>query len=374
VTADDASPLSQTPLAAQHRTLGARMVDFGGWDMPLEYSGISDEHLAVRTRAAIFDVSHMGEIEIAGDDALAGLQRVSCNDASKLGVGQAQYSALTTPEGGFVDDIVIYRLADAHFLLVVNAANTAKVNTWITEQTKVAGRNNDVVVFNSSSRYGLLAVQGPKAIEALQMLTGVELAGVRRFSFANGEVASVRATIARTGYTGEDGFELLVPAPQAERVWTAVLDAGKGVSLVPAGLGARDTLRLEAGMRLYGNDIDEETTVLEAGLEGIVSWDKGDFVGRDALERQRASGVGRKLVGFEMVDPGIARHGHDVYASGEKVGTVTSGTRTPFLEKAIGMTYLPVDHTASGSELAIDIRGRRATARVVPLPFYRRMQ
>ena len=361
--------LKKTPLNARHRTHGARMVPYAGWDMPVEYSGIVEEHLAVRTRAAIFDVSHMGEIEIAGRDALAGLQRITSNDASRLKQGQAQYSALTTPSGAFVDDLLVYRLAVEHYLLVVNAGNTEKAHRWIVEQTSAAG---DIVSFNASSRYALLAVQGPQALGVLQSLTGVDLRAVRTYSFAHGEVAGVRAMISRTGYTGEDGFELFVPPNAAERVWMAVLDAGKPINLVPAGLGARDTLRLEAAMRLYGQDIDETTTVLEAGLGWIVGWDKGDFIGRDALVEQKRAGVQRTLVGFELVDPGIARHGNEIFLEGEKVGLVTSGTQTPFLKKAIGMAYLPAPRSTGGSEFEIDIRGRRARARVVPLPFYKR--
>jgi aminomethyltransferase len=361
--------LKKTPLNARHRTHGARMVPFAGWDMPVEYSGIVDEHLAVRTRAAIFDVSHMGEIEIAGRDALAGVQRITSNDASHLKQGQAQYSALTTPAGTFVDDLLVYRLAVEHYMLVVNAGNTEKAYRWIAEQTKSAG---DVVTFNASSRYALLAVQGPQALGVLQALTAVDLRAVRTYSFAHGEVAGVRAMISRTGYTGEDGFELFVPPNAAERVWMAVLDAGKPINLVPAGLGARDTLRLEAAMRLYGQDIDENTSVLEAGLGWVVAWDKGDFVGRDALVEQKRAGISRKLVGFELIDPGIARHGHEVFVDGEKTGLVTSGTQTPFLKKAIGLAYLPANRSTAGTGFEIDIRGRRARARVVPLPFYKR--
>jgi aminomethyltransferase len=361
--------LKKTALNARHRTHGGRMVAYAGWDMPVEYSGIVEEHLAVRTRAGIFDVSHMGEIEIAGRDALAGVQHITTNDAARLKQGQAQYSALTTPAGTFVDDVLVYRLAVEHYLLVVNAGNTDKAYGWIAEQTKSVG---DVVVVNASSRYALIAVQGPQALGVLQSLTGVDLRAVRTYSFAHGEVAGVRAMISRTGYTGEDGFELFIPPNSAERVWMAVLEAGKGVSLLPAGLGARDTLRLEAAMRLYGQDIDETTTVLEAGLGWVVGWDKGDFIGRDALMKQKESGVQRKLAGFELVEPGIARHGYEVWVGDAKVGVVTSGTQTPFLKKSIGMAYLPADRSTPGTEFHIDIRGRHARARVVPLPFYKR--
>jgi aminomethyltransferase len=368
-----AAPLKKTPLNARHRASGAKMVAFGGWDMPVEYAGIVAEHLAVRERVGLFDVSHMGEIEIAGKDALAAVQRISSNDASKLQVGQAQYSGLMTPQGTFVDDLLVYRLAPSHFLLVVNAGNIAGDYQYIAEHIKPAG---DAVAVDASSRYALLAVQGPRAQEVLQPLTGVDLASIKYYWFAHGEVASVRATISRTGYTGEDGFEIFVPPQSADRVWLALLEAGQAAGIVPCGLGARDTLRLEASMRLYGNDIDETTTAVEADLNWIVGWKKDDFIGAGALRDQKANGVARKIVGFEMLDRGIARHGYDAYVGdekgGEQKGIVTSGTQTPYLKKAIGMAYLPVAHTAPGTEFDVDIRGRRTRARVVPMPFYKR--
>jgi aminomethyltransferase len=323
----------------------------------------------VRTRAGLFDVSHMGEIEIAGRDALAAVQHITSNDASKLADNQVQYAALTTPEGTFVDDVLTYRLNGEHFMLVVNASNIVKDFKWITSGIGQAG---DAVAVNTSSRYALMAVQGPAAREVLQTLTGVSLSDVRYYWFTTGEVAGVRATISRTGYTGEDGFEVFVPPASAERVWDGILRAGGPAGLVPAGLGARDTLRLEAAMRLYGNDMDETTTVLEADLGWIVGWKKADFIGAEALRRQKETGVLRKLVGFEVMDRGIARHGYDVYVDGQKAGAVTSGTQTPFLKKAIGLAYLPVQHTAVGTEMEIDCRGRRLRAVVVPTPFYKR--
>ncbi len=362
--------LSRTPLTEWHRAHGGRLVAFAGWEMPVEYAGgVAAEHLAVRTRAGLFDVTHMGEVEVAGKDALAAVQRVTSNDAAKLKVGQAQYSALTTASGAFVDDLLVYRLASAHFLFVVNAANTAKDVAWIANE---AGRFGDVAVLDTSSRYALIALQGPLAREVLQSVTGADLADVKYYWFTYGEVAGVRATISRTGYTGEDGFEIFTPPNQATRVWEALLVAGRGAGVMPAGLAARDTLRLEAAMRLYGSDIDETTTVLEAGLEWIVGWEKGDFNGRDALAGQRARGLERRLVGFEMVDRAIARHGYPVLIDGRTAGSVTSGTQTPFLKKAIGMAYVPADRTEPGSEFEVDVRGRRARARVVPLPFYKR--
>ncbi len=361
--------LKKTPLHARHRALGARMVEFGGWDMPVEYRGIVDEHMAVRTRAGLFDVSHMGEIEIAGADALKAVQHITSNDASRLSTNQAHYAALTTPEGTFVDDVLTYRLADDHFMLVVNASNIIKDFTWISQNLQGIG---DAVAVNTSSRYALLALQGPVARDVLQTLTGVDLSGIRYYWFSTGEVAGVRVTISRTGYTGEDGFEVFVPPASAERVWDAILNAGKGAGVVPAGLGARDTLRLEAAMRLYGNDIDDTTTVLEADLGWIVGWKKEEFIGADVLRGQKATGVTRKLVGFEMQERAIGRHGYDVYVDGKKAGVVTSGTQTPYLKKAIGMAYLPANRTEPGTEFEIDIRGRRAKAAVVPMPFYKR--
>ncbi len=345
------------------------MVSFAGWDMPVEYSGLSDEHMAVRTRAGLFDVTHMGQVELAGKDALAAVQRMTSNDASKLSLGQAQYSALTTPSGTFVDDLLVYRFAHDHFLYVINASNVDKDFAWITEQVKGFA---DVSAVNTSSRYALLALQGPRARDVLQPLTDVDLSTIKYYWFTHGEVAGVRVTISRTGYTGETGYELFTPPASAVKLWEAILRAGEGAGVIPAGLGARDTLRLEAAMRLYGNDIDDTTSVLEADLEWIVGWQKGEFNGRAALASQKTAGLSRRIVGFEMVDRAIARHGYDVLVDGKRVGTVTSGTQTPFLKKAIGMAYLPIDRTAVGTEFEVDVRGRRQRARVVPLPFYKR--
>jgi aminomethyltransferase len=360
--------LKKTPLNARHRSLGARMVEFGGWDMPVEYSGIVDEHMAVRTNAGLFDVSHMGQIEIAGADALKAVQHITSNDASRLARNQIQYSALTTPQGTFIDDVLVYKMRDDHFMLVVNASNIIKDFHWIASH--IAGQG-DAVAVNTSSRYALLALQGPAARDVLQSLTGANLADLKYYWFTTGEVANVLATISRTGYTGEDGFEVFVPPAAAERVWDAILNAGRNAGVVPAGLGARDTLRLEASMRLYGNDMDETTTVVEADLGWIVGWKKTEFLGLDVLQRQKADGAPRKLVGFEMLDRAIARHGYDVFIDGAQAGVVTSGTQTPFLKKAIGMAYLPPGATP-GTEFEVDVRGRRARAKVVPMPFYKR--
>ena len=366
---DAPNTLLKTPLHARHVAMGAKMVPFGGWEMPVQYSGIREEHLAVRGAAGLFDVSHMGEIEIAGRDALAAVQRISSNDASRLDIGQAHYSALATEAGTFVDDLLVYRLRDDHFMLVVNASSIAKDFAHISAGIKGVG---DAFAVNTSSRYALIAIQGPRALEVLQPLTEVALDDIGYYRFETGEVANQRSTISRTGYTGEDGFEIFLPPAGSERLWQTLLAAGTEVGLKPAGLGARDTLRLEAAMRLSGQDIDETTTVLEAGLGWVVGWDKPAFIGRDALVAQKAAGVTRKLVGFEMVDRGIARHGYSVFTQSEQVGVVTSGTRTPFLDKAIGLAYLPSTACAPGTDCEVEIRGRRVAARVVPLPFYKR--
>jgi aminomethyltransferase len=362
--------LKKTALHAAHVRHGGRLVEFAGWEMPVEYSGITDEHLAVRSRAGLFDVSHMGQIELAGPDALAAIQWLVSNDASRLVVGRAQYAALTTPAGTFVDDVIVYRLADDHYMLVVNASNVAKAHQWILREVQALG--GDVAVVNTSARYALIALQGPAAEEILQPLTGIDLPAIKYYRFATGEVAAVRATVSRTGYTGEDGFEIFVPPAQAERTWNALLEAGRGVDLKPCGLGARDTLRLEACMRLYGNEMDEAVTVLEAGLDWIIGWNKERFVGADPLREQRAQGVTRRLVTFEMIDRAIARHGYPVLRGDTPCGQVTSGTQTPFLKKAIGFAMVPVDLTEIGTPLVIDVRGRRAAARVVAEPFYQR--
>ncbi len=323
----------------------------------------------MRTRAGLFDVSHMGEIEVAGRDALKAVQHITTNDASRLAIGQAHYSALPTPAGTFVDDVLTYRLADDHYMFVVNAANIVKDFSWITSQIAGIG---DAVAVNTSSRYALLALQGPVAREVLQPLTGVNLADIKYYWFTTGEIAGVRGTISRTGYTGEDGYEVFVPPASADRVWDAILQAGRGAGVIPTGLGARDTLRLEAAMRLYGNDIDETTTVLEADLGWTIGWKKDEFIGADVLRRQKQEGVPRKIVGFEVLDRAIARHGYDVYIDNQKAGIVTSGTHTPHLKKAIGMAYVPADRTAVGTPFEVDVRGRRVRAQVVPLPFYKR--
>jgi aminomethyltransferase len=361
--------LRKTPLNAVHRESGARMVPFGGWDMPVEYSGLMAEHAAVRTAAGLFDVSHMGQFEVEGEGALAFLQRVTANDVARLADGQAQYSALPMPTGCPVDDIIVYRRSERRFLVVVNAANVEKDWRWLLAQKPSGCGLHDL-----SEQFALLALQGPKAEAILQGLTPIDLKQVAFYRFAEGRVAGVEAIAARTGYTGEDGFEVFVAPEAAPALWRAIVEAGQPHGLLPAGLGARDTLRLEARMMLYGNDMDETTTLIEAGLGWIVSLDeaKGDFHGRAVLAGQKAQGAPRKLVGFEMVERGIPRHGYPVLLDGEAVSVVTSGTFAPFLQKSIGLAYLPAARAAVGTDLAIDIRGRRIAARVVPTPFYKR--
>ena len=366
---NESNVLRKTALHARHLASGAKMMAFAGWDMPVEYAGLASEHLAVRTRAGLFDVSHMGEIEIAGKNAVAAIQRVACSDPAQLKVGQAHYSGLLTPGGTFIDDTIVYRMGPSHFLVVVNAGNVAKDFAWIKEQVNAVG---DAAAIDSSSRYALIAIQGPAAREVLQQLATIDLSDIQPFWFAHGEVANARAMIACTGYTGEDGFEIFVPPNMADKVWQALLAAGQAAGVVPAGLGARDTLRLEASMRLYGNDIDDTTTVLEAGLGWMIGWTNEAFIGRERLLDEKARGVTRKLVGFEMVDRGIARHGYRVLQRGAAVGTVTSGTQTPTLGKAIGMAYVPIEQSKPGTEIEIEIRGRAAKAHVVRMPFYKR--
>ncbi|HEV7500737.1 MAG TPA: glycine cleavage system aminomethyltransferase GcvT [Vicinamibacteria bacterium] len=361
--------MRKTPLNAAHRARGAKMVPFGGWDMPVEYSGLISEHMAVRKAAGLFDVSHMGEFEVEGPGALAFLQRVTANNVAKLVDGQAQYSALPLPTGAPIDDVVVYRRAADRYLLVVNAGNIEKDFRWLQEQGPQACE-----LRNRSDAFALLALQGPRAQEILQALTALDLPALKYYHFVDGDVDGCAVTVSRTGYTGEDGFEIFLPPAQAEAFWTRLLEAGREKGLVPAGLGARDTLRLEARMCLYGQDMDETTSLVEAGLGWIVSTDeaKGDYPGRSLLAEQKKSGAPRKLVGFEVTGRGIARHGYPVLLHDERVGEVTSGTYAPFLQKNIGLCYVPTPRAGVGTELAIDIRERKVSARVVATPFYKR--
>jgi aminomethyltransferase len=344
------------------------MIEFFGWEMPVEYGGIIEEHLAVRERVGLFDVSHMGEIIIQGKDALAFLQHLTPNDAGRLAVGQAQYTALTTPNGTFVDDMLAYYLEPGRYLLVVNAANSDKDYAWVVGHKAAF----DVTVENASDRYSQLALQGPEAEAVLQPLTGIRLAEMKSFHSATGKVAGLEVLVSRTGYTGEDGFEVYTVSPEPAVLWDEILRSGKDRGLLPVGLGARDTLRLEAKLMLYGNDIDDSTTVLEADLKWILKFKKGDFLGREALARQLEEGIKKKIVGFELLERGIARPHYPAFVGGEKVAEVTSGTFSPYLKKSIGLVYLPVEHTAVGSEFQIGIRDKRLRAAVVPTPFYKR--
>jgi aminomethyltransferase len=359
------TPLKRTPLRDVHVKAGAKMVPFGGWDMPVQYTGIIDEHRTVRGAVGLFDISHMGEFEVQGPDALAAVQRLCTNDASTLAVGQVQYSALCYPEGGIVDDLTVYRLAPDHFMLVVNASNIDKDWAWVTSHSEGRARWANV-----SDDTALLAVQGPKAEALVGRLADRDVTGIDYYHFARGAVAGVEGIISRTGYTGEDGFELYVPAAQAERLWHALLEAGRDDGIKPIGLGARDTLRLEMKYALYGNDIDQTTNPLEAGLGWVVKPAKGDFIGREAVEALRARGVGRKLVGFEMGERAVPRHGYRLMAGDAPVGVVTSGSFGPSVERSIGMGYVPSPHTAVGTALTVEIRGVRHEARVVKTPFH----
>jgi aminomethyltransferase len=343
------------------------MVDFGGWDMPVQYSGIIEEHLAVRRSVGLFDVSHMGEIEIRGPQAERLTDFVTTNNAGKLHHGQAHYSALLYEHGGFVDDILVHKVADDHFFLCVNAANQEKDF----EHIRSLNRFEAEVEF-AGPRYAQLAIQGPLARATLQKLTSVDLAAIRYFWFTDGAVAGVPARIARTGYTGEDGFEIYIPPAEAVPVWNAIMEAGAEFGIKPCGLGARNTLRLEAGMLLYGHEIDASISPLEAGHAWIVKFDKGEFVGRLALQRQKENGLTRKLTGFEMRGRGIAREGYEVFLEGRPVGWVTSGSPSPSLNKNIGLCYLPFAEAQPGKEIQIAIRNQPVDAVTVDTPFYKR--
>ena len=361
------SASKRTPLYAVHKALGARLIPFGGWEMPVEYSGIAKEHTAVRTVAGLFDVSHMGEFEIRGREALDLIQSVTTNDAAKLMDGQAQYSAIAYPHGTVVDDVLLYRHRGDHFMMVVNAANVSKDFEWITSHNR-----SDATVDNISDDVTLLALQGPKAIDILQPLTNVRLAEIRYYHFAVAKILNVDAIISRTGYTGEDGIELYFSQKHSEPVWNSILEAGIPSGLVAAGLGARNTLRLEARMLLYGNDMDGTTTLLEAGLGSIVKFEKGEFIGRDALLKQKQDGVKRRLIGFEMVGREIARDHYPVFIDGQEAGHVTSGSPSITLKKNIGLAYLPAERAAIGSNFNVLVRSKMSEAKVVRTPFYKR--
>ncbi|MBX5448906.1 glycine cleavage system aminomethyltransferase GcvT [Thermogemmatispora sp.] len=376
-----AAPLKRTPLYEQHQALGARMVEFGGWEMPLQYSSILEEHRAVRMQAGLFDVSHMGEFQIEGPEALPFLQYLVPNDVGRLAINQALYTTLCLPTGGVIDDLLVYRLEAERYMVVVNAANIAKDLAWFQEQAR---RFSAVQIIDRSQETALLALQGPAAQAILQPLTPVDLAAIRYYRCLPGEVAGLACLISRTGYTGEDGFELYCEAPKAPLLWEHLLAAGKEHGLVPAGLGARDTLRLEAGYCLYGHELTEQTNPLEAGLAWTIKFEKGDFIGREALLRVREQGVARKLIGLEMLERRVPRGGYTIYdsdhdgASGSTgdnqraIGVVTSGAPSPTLNKSIGMGYVEASRAVPEQLVQVEIGNRRLAARLVALPFYKR--
>lgn len=360
------SPVKKTALHDVHAGLGAKMVEFGGFMMPVQYRGIIDEHNSVRQSAGVFDVSHMGEFEFRGPAALEFLQRITINDVAKLAPGQAQYSAMCYPDGGIVDDLIIYRLAD-RYMAIVNAANLQKDWQWLQQAATPEVGMHDV-----SEQTSLLAVQGRNAQATLQKLTKTNLSEIKYYWFALGEIAGVPAVIARTGYTGEDGFEIAFDERHSIKIWDAIFEAGRPFKIDPIGLGARDTLRLEMKYCLYGNDIDQTTNPIEAGLGWITKLDKGDFLGKQAIAAVKAQGPRRKLIGFELPGKNIARHGYALLKDGNAIGSVTSGTFSPSLQKSIGMGYVAGDFSAIGSVIMVDIRGRQMEASVVKTPFYQR--
>lgn len=359
--------LKRTPLYPVHRRLAAKMVEFAGWEMPVQYRGVIEEHLAVRSRAGLFDVSHMGEIEVRGPGALESCQRVTANDLSRVKVSQAQYNLLLNDNGGIVDDVVGYRLETDHFLFCVNASNTDKDFRWMRDKS---GERAEIE--NTSSRYVQLALQGPLAAKILQRATSLSLQKLAPFYFSFGEVSAIRCLVARTGYTGEDGFELYCDASEGEKLWNSLMDAGSGDGLQAVGLGARDTLRLERAFPLYGHELDDTTTPLEAGLEWVTKFSKGPFLGREVLLRQKQEGVKRRLVGLETIEPGIPRSHYPILKQGRPIGEVTSGTMSPTLRKSIALGYVLTEEAGVGNSVEIEIRGRAVKARIVSLPFYRR--
>ena len=369
--------LKKTPLNAAHRALGGKMVDFGGWDMPVQYpAGVIEEHMRCRTRAGLFDVSHMGEIWVDGPGAIAFVNRLTTNDVTRLVDGQAHYSAITNENGGVVDDLLVYRFAEEKLLLVVNAATTEKDWDWFTSHHDAARDNCELT--NASGEFCQIAIQGPEAVAILQKLTETELSPIGYYHFTEGWVDGIEAIISRTGYTGEDGFEVYAAPECAEQLWNKMLETGRyGESdgILPCGLAARNTLRLESAMSLYGHELGDDISTYEANLGWITKLNKeGGFTARETLAEQKASGVRRKLVGFEMTEPGIGRDGYHVYVNDEKVGIVTSGSPAPYLKKNIGLAFVPADFAKVGQELKIDIRGKRVGAVVVPTPFYKRQK
>jgi aminomethyltransferase len=367
--------LKRTPLYEAHKKLGARIVDFAGWEMPVLYSGIIEEHRAVRSSVGIFDVSHMGEIEITGREAVKLLQFLTVNDITRLHDNECQYSMMCYPDGGIVDDILVYRLTGERFMLCVNASNADKDYQWILKSLhagRAEGMFRNVEVKNVSDIISQISIQGKNSEPLLQKITGGDLSVIKHNHFVLTSVDGVNTLVSRTGYTGEDGFEIYLKNENVERVWNRLLEIGKEYDIKPVGLGARDTLRLEMKYPLYGNDISEKTTPLEAGLGWVTKFDKGNFMGRDSLLKQKEGGLKRKLVGFEMTDKGIPRSHYSIFKGAEQVGEVTSGTMSPSLNKAIGVGYVKTEISDIGNEIEIDIRGNKQKAKIVETPFYRR--
>ena len=356
--------MKRTPFYEIHQQLGAKIVPFGGFEMPVQYKGIMEEHKAVRGSVGVFDVSHMGEFFVTGKNALAFLQRVTVNDVAKLVPGQAQYSAMCYDNAGIVDDLLVYKIADNHFMVVVNAANIDKDFQWMHDHLMP-----DVDLRNESDGIALLAIQGPKSLATLQKLTPVDLTAIEYYHFTKGAVSGVEMTISRTGYTGELGFEIYFPVAHAQKIWKAIFDAGKEFGISPVGLGARDTLRLEMGYCLYGNDIDQTTNTLEAGLGWITKLKKGNFIGRDVLEKVKTEGLKRKLVGIVVEEKAVPRHGYALHAGGANIGIVTSGTFSPSLEKGIAMGYVQAGKAEPDAAVNIDVRGKMVVGTITPLPF-----
>jgi len=373
--------LKQTPLNRVHRELGGRMVDYGGWDMPVQYSSVVAEHMATRTASGLFDVSHMGEIWVEGPDAIAFVNYLTTNDVTNLTVGQAHYSALTNEAGGIVDDLLVYKFGDQKLLLVVNAGTTDKDWAWISARASEGKQDGthsawQVSLRNASADFCQIAVQGPDALAIVQKLTETDLSEIKYYHFVEGRVDGVESIISRTGYTGEDGFEVYAASEFAEQLWNKILKTGnfgQDGGIMPCGLAARNTLRLESAMSLYGHELGDDISPYEAGLGWITKLNKeGGFIGRDILAKQKDAGVTRKIVGFEMTEPGIARDGFEIYVGDDNVGIVTSGSPAPFIKKNIGLAFLPPQFANIGQEIKIDIRGKRLAAQVTTTPFYKR--
>ncbi|AGA70195.1 glycine cleavage system T protein [Desulfitobacterium dichloroeliminans LMG P-21439] len=362
--------LKRTPLYEEHQRLGAKLIDFGGWEMPVQYAGVIEEHKAVRNQAGLFDVSHMGEVEVEGQDALPFIQYILTNDLSRQQDEQIQYSPMCYPDGGIVDDLLVYRLRESHYLIVVNASNTDKDFAWMQEQAQ----DFTVNLVNRSQEYAQLAIQGPQAERILQKLTGMDLQEIKYYWFKQGEVDGVPCLVSRTGYTGEDGFEVYLSPEQASQMWRRILEVGSEEGVQPIGLGARDTLRFEARLPLYGNELGPDITPLEAGLGFFVKMEKKDFIGKEILLAQKEKGVPRKLVGLEMIERGIARSHYPLHKEGKEIGFITSGSFSPTLNKNIALGLIPSEYAQIGETLDVMIRGKAVKAQIVPSQFYKRQK